>query len=149
MASEKKRDKKQQMGMNWQAEQERKKMQSERPEVQVRENEMKKNLMEAVQFLRSERNGEKKEHKKWVSTGKRNTDFLTIAQVKERTHIDIANDTYRGFLGLRSQLEQSPNIEWNGSDRLRYKVRAASVLSGCRAGKGTDVVLGIASAELI
>ena len=126
MASEKKRDKKQQMNMNWQAEKAqelREKLQSLRPEVQVRQNEMRKNLMDAVDFLRSERNGEKKEKNKWIPTGKRNTDFLTIAQVKERTHIDIANDTYKGFLGLRGRLEQSPKIEWNGSDRLRYKVR--------------------------
>ena len=136
MASDKKREKKQGMNMmNWQSEQARKKMESERPEIVVRENNMLLNAMEVVKFLRSERNGEKEERLgKWTYKStqgeeyRRNTDFLSIAQVKERTNVDIANDTYRGFQGLRYELEQRPNIEWAGSDRLRYKVRGQRAL---------------------
>ena len=124
--------------MNWQSEQARKRMESERPEMIVRENNMLLNAMEVVKFLRSERNGEKEEKLgKWTYESaqgaeyRRNTDFLSIAQVKERTNIDIANDTYRGFQGLRYELEQRPNIEWAGSDRLRYKVRGIAWLP-CR-----------------
>ena len=140
MASEKKREKRQGFMMNWQAEYARKQMElieRMRPEVQVRENHVVLNKMKVVEFLRSERNRERQEGPgKWTYRNFQgeeygtNTDFLSIAQVKERTHIDIANDTYRGFQGLRHKLEQHPNIEWAGSDRLRYKVRDCSAVHG-------------------
>ena len=103
--------------MNWQARKAQEALLSERPEEQVKKRPPAMNAMLVMQHLRDERN----ERTKTTDKGpipQRNTDFQTIAQVKERTHIDIAESK-----AVRDKLEEHPKIEWAGRDRLRYKVR--------------------------
>ena len=111
--------------MNWQARRAQEALLGERPEEQVKKRPPAMNAMLVVQHLRDERNERTKKTDKGPIP-QRNTDFQTIAQVKERTHIDIAASD-----AVRLKLEEHPKIEWAGRDRLRYKVRGRATWLSC------------------
>jgi hypothetical protein len=75
-----------------------------------------------VKHLKEDRNERTKKTPAGHTIYLRNTDFQTIAQVKERTHVDIAGDD-SVCRDVRERLEAHPKIEWGGNDkdRLRYK----------------------------
>lgn len=115
------------MDMNWQAQQAAKKLADERPEEQVKRLHPRMQAHMVVRYLLDERNERTKKTDKSTIL-QRNIDFQTVAQVKERTHVDIG-----GSDNVRERLEAHPKIEWGGNDRdrLRYKVRCLRGLPGC------------------
>ena len=103
--------------MDWQAKQEQERLQSERPEEKVKLLHPQNQAHMVVNHLRDDRNERPK------TNPKTNTEFQTVAQVKERTHVDIGGND-----NVRERLAGHPKIEWVGVDRLRYKVRRCFVL---------------------
>ena len=75
-------------------------------------------------YLRKHRNGEPWAQSRWspVILGPPNHDFVTITQVKELTHVDIASNER-----VRELLKRTPQIEWSEEEGMRFKVRCLSL----------------------
>ena len=102
--------------MNWQAKQAKERLQDQRPELAVRAMHPRLQAKKVVEYLQEHRNGTGTEPRP-----RPNRDFLSVAQVRERTHVDIAgNERVREGLDPKT----NPKIEWSKErDRLRYKAR--------------------------